>query len=126
MEKDINTEKLIDILEEYKSKELDTTVSVSIEPSVIDEGLGPILGIFFFYKSEKEDYKFKRCINPLEVHSAISSYVESINCDLVSCKYLGGIRRENLIKGPDIPYFEGLKLQVNERGIARLLNNKSE
>ena len=125
MDKDIDIEKLTNRLAEYKGKELETTVQVLIEANIINEGLGPIPGVFFYYKSASEDYKFKRCISPLEVHRAIANYVESLNFDLVDCKYLGGIRRADLIKGPDEPYFDGLKLQVQERGLARLLN-KSE
>ena len=126
MDKDISVEKLHDIIANYKGKKLGTNVEVSTELGVINEGLGPILGLYFFYKSEKENYSFKRCIDPMEVHLAIVDYVESLNCDLVTCQYVGGIKREDLIKGPDIPYFDGLKLQIRERGISRLLNKKEQ
>ena len=84
----------------------------------------------YYYLIEHLDYDGKKRDNRIyltehDLKTAFNDYLSSSNYELVDFKYIGGIHHTGYYINNDMPYYEGIKLNVKEREKPyQLINHK--
>ena len=104
---------LLNILSLYLSKKYDKDVTVYIKLNIEKKHNKDIAIIKLYYIEERKEIP----ISDEEITDIIKEYVESINCELVLYRYLGGVRKKenNPRLKKDIPAFEGINICCIEK-----------
>jgi hypothetical protein len=121
----IDAETFLQLLSSSKEDELHTKLRTTQQLSVEYDLLGPYAKLDLYYEGQIDGKPLKQRVTQNDVNIALCKYAEGLDCDLKSYKYLSGVRTVGLFIRRNIPYFNGITVNLKEREMIRKLKNTS-